>query len=197
MAHTAGRPPPGMTVLSWRRAQKARLLEIGAALPPEDQRWRAKAAREHVAASIPQLLGGTVALYWPQAHEVSVLALARLILAAGGVAALPVLAAHERPCHFRAWTPGDPLAIGPRVPFPRDGPIVQPQVLIVGLSGFDAANYRLCDEPALSEQLFAAAPDAYTIGVGLELMRLESVSPLAGERPLNQVVTEAGAFLAR
>lgn len=197
MALTAGQPPSEAAVLSWRRAQKARLLKIGAALPPEERQSRAKAAREHVAESIPDLLGRTVALYWPLAHEVSVLALTRLILAARGVVALPVPAADDRACHFRAWTPGDPLVIGPGAPFPRDGPIVQPQVLIVALSGFDAANYRLCDEPTLSGRPFAAAPDAYTVGVGLELMRLETVSPLAGERPLDQVVTEAGVFGGR
>ncbi|WP_374533211.1 hypothetical protein [Phenylobacterium sp.] len=103
-------------------------------------------------------------------------------------------AADGRPFHFRAWTPGDPLAAGPSAPYPRDGPMVQPHVVLVGLAGFDGGNYRLCDEPARSGRLLAAAPEAYAVGVGLELMRLETVEPLAGERPLDLVVTEAGAF---
>lgn len=194
MALPAARPLSAAAVLSWRRAERARLLEIGAALPLDERRRRAKAAREHAAAAIPHLLGQTVALYWPAAHEVSVLGLARSILAAGGVAALPVDAPDGRPFHFRAWTPGDPLAAGPSAPFPRDGPMVQPQVVFVALAGFDGENYRLCEEPALSGRLLAAAPEAYAVGVGLELMRLETVAPLAGERPLDLVVTEAGAF---
>ena len=194
MAQPAARPPSAAAVLSWRRAETARLREIGAALPLDDRRRRAKAAREHVAAAIPHLLGRTVALYWPAAHEVSVLGLARTILAAGGQTALPVDAADGRPFHFRAWTPGDPLAAGPSAPYPRDGPMVQPHVVLVGLAGFDGGNYRLCDEPARSGRLLAAAPEAYAVGVGLELMRLETVEPLAGERPLDLVVTEAGAF---
>ena len=64
----------------------------------------------------------------------------------------------------------------------------------LALAGFDGENYRLCEEPALSGRLLAAAPEAYAVGVGLELMRLETVAPLAGERPLDLVVTEAGAF---
>jgi 5,10-methenyltetrahydrofolate synthetase len=73
--------------------------------------------------------------------------------------------------------------------------MVQPEVLLVALVGFDAENYRLGYGGGYYDRtLAAAAPRPTTIGVGFEFMRLKTIKPLTHDIPMDAIVTEAGIF---
>lgn len=191
-------PPPALSdaaaVAGRRRARREGLIARRIALPVDTHRLWSQAVLDHLAGALPEIWTGTVALYWPQRHEISLLPLARRILAAGGVVALPALGGEAGPLRFRAWTPGEPLATGPQgVPYPRDGHQVRPDALMIALVGFDGANHRLGYGDGY-EQMLAAPLRPLAVGVGFELMRLATVEPLPHEAPLDVIVTEAGVF---
>lgn len=137
-----------------------------------------------------------IGLYWPHRQEVSLFPLATLILNDGGSVSLPVVLDGGQPLQFRNWKPGDPLSMDLyKVPFPRDGPTLRPDILMVPLVGFDEANYRLGYGGGSYDRTIAAAqPRPLTIGVGFEFMRMNTIEPLPDDAPMDFVVTEAGVF---
>jgi 5-formyltetrahydrofolate cyclo-ligase len=182
------------SVAGRRCARREGLIARRMALTLDTHRLLSQAVLAHLVGALPQIWPGTIALYWPQSREISLLPLARRILAAGGEVALPAPTGEAGPLRFRAWTPGEPLATGPQgVPYPRDGHQVRPDVLMIALAGFDAANRRLGYGDGY-EPLLAAPLRPLAIGVGFELMRLASVEPLPHDVPLDMIVTEAGVF---
>lgn len=183
-------------IVAWRRGQRTDLIHRRMTLPLETHRGFSNAVMDRLLAAFPDLWEGCVGLYWPFKREINLLPLAKKIIAKAGSVALPVVVGKGQPVQFRAWKPGDPLAAGPfDIPYPRDGPKVQPDILLVALVGFDSANYRLGYGGGYYDRTLAAAtPRPPTIGVGFELMRLESINPLPHDIPMDVIVTEAGIF---
>ena len=125
-----------------RRERRAALIERRMALTPDAHRVLSQAVLGHVICAFPDIWAGTVGLYWPYKREISLFPLGRRIHEAGGLVALPVVVGKGQPVQFRAWKPGDPLAISPLgIAYPRDGHKVQPDSLLVALVGFDGENH--------------------------------------------------------
>jgi 5-formyltetrahydrofolate cyclo-ligase len=188
--------PDRSAILAWRRSQRADLIGQRMALPIDAHRCLSNAVLDHLLTVFPDLWGARIGLYWPRKREISLFPLANRIVAHAGLIALPVVVGHGQPLQFRAWRPGDPLAADTcDIPCPRDGHVVQPEVLLVALVGFDAANYRLGYGGGFYDRTLAAAePRPTTIGVGFELMRLKTIKPMAHDIPMDAIVTEAGVF---
>jgi 5-formyltetrahydrofolate cyclo-ligase len=71
--------------------------------------------------------------------------------------------------------------------------LVQPTVVIMPLVGFDAMNYRLGYGAGYFDITLASLqPMPRTIGIGLELARLDTIHPLPTDVPVDFVITEAG-----
>lgn len=203
---TPDRKPPGLerrradddraAILAWRRARRQELLATRRALSVDEHRRMSEAVRERLTSDFPGICTGQVGIYWPYKREISVFSLANHILNEGGSVALPVVMRRRQPLLFRSWKPGDPLSTGfYGVPFPRDGPTIQPDVLLIALVGFDEANYRLGYGGGCYDRVLAAAkPRPLTIGVGFEFMRMNTIEPLAHDVPMDFIVTEAGVF---
>jgi len=192
-------PAPGAdrsAIMAWRRETRAVLLERRTSLPLEDHGERSESVRRRLVQSFPMIRQGQVGIYWPYKREISLFPLANLVRAEGGQVSLPVVVEKKQPVQFRTWRPGDPLSAGAYgIMFPRDGAVVQPDTLIVALVGFDQANYRLGYGGGYYDRTLAAAdPRPFTIGVGFELMRLESIRPLPHDIPMDVIVTEAGVY---
>lgn len=179
---------------TWR----AHLIARRDALADTEFRRLSKAVVDQVERALAGNWRRRYGLYWPRPREVALFALVRRMLEAGGLAGLPCPPGADETLRFRAWTPGDPLArAASGLSFPRDGPLVQPEILFIPLVGFDRANYRLGYGGGSYARLIAREPGVRTIGVGFEFMRLESAQPCPVDRPLDLVITEAGATTAR
>ena len=186
-------------IMTWRRAKRTELLVARAVLSSEEHRAKSGAVLVRLLSEFAAIRTGRVGIYWSIQHEISLFPLINRILAAGGSIALPVVTEENRPVQFRVWRPGDPLSNGVGdIPFPRDGPTVVPSTLIVALVGFDESNFRLGYGGGYYDRaLDDLSPRPWTIGVGFEFMRLETIRPLSHDVPMDAIVTEAGVFPKR
>lgn len=182
-----------------RAALRRRLIAARRALGAGERERLSAAIRDRLAARFPPGRFAVVGGYWPIRGEADPVPYLEAVLAAGGVAALPVAAATPAPLAFRRWTPGAAMetdAVG--IPHPADGPEVTPEALIVPLVGFDAAGHRLGYGAGYYDRTLAAMrPRPFAIGIGFELGRLASVAPELHDEPLDAIVTEAGVVWAR
>ena len=175
-------------------------------MPPADRgadrdadavRVTASAAIEAVVASrFPPGSLGLLAGYWPIQGEFDPRPCLRRVIAAGGAVALPVAARPAAPLTFRLWTPGAPMTAGLwDIPHPAEGAVVTPSALLIPLVGFDGAGHRLGNGGGYYDRTLAAlSPRPLAIGVGFELGRLATISPVRHDHPMDVIITEAGAF---
>jgi 5-formyltetrahydrofolate cyclo-ligase len=183
-------------IMVWRRAKRTELLAARTGLSLEAHREKSEAVLEHLGSGFPAIRRGLVGIYWPYRREISLFPLVDRIIAEGGAVALPTVVEKNHPVEFRAWRPGDALARGVYdIPFPSEGTVVAPGALIVALVGFDGAGYRLGYGGGYYDRTLAAsAPRPLTIGVGFDLMGLQSIRPLPHDIPMDVIVTESGVL---
>jgi 5-formyltetrahydrofolate cyclo-ligase len=181
---------------AWRRAERRRLIAARLAMSG-GVREAASAAID--AALTSRFAPGSIAMlagYWPIQGEFDPLPYLRRIITAGGAVALPVAARPAAPLTFRLWTPGAPMIAGLwDIPHPAEGAVVTPSALLIPLVGFDRAGHRLGNGGGYYDRTLAAlSPRPLAIGVGFELGRLATISPVSHDQPMDVIVTEAGAF---
>jgi 5-formyltetrahydrofolate cyclo-ligase len=153
----------------------------------------------HLAGVLATLSPATLAFCWPHRAEPDLRRLiARWLHAESGrIAALPVVQERDAALAFRAWVPGMILVADRHgISHPPHGDLVMPDALLVPLNAFDADGFRLGYGGGYFDRTLAQL-DATAIGVGFELGRCESVFPQPHDRPMDWIVTEAGAFQAR
>src|ERR1700744_3976672 len=180
-------------VPAWRKLKRRELLGKRAAMSAEER--DAKSAT--IVNELTQLEyapGEVIAFYFPFRGEVDILPLIQNLSDRGHVTALPVVLAPRTPLQFRAWTPERetaPSSYG--VPEPAHGEIVDPDVFIVPLVGFDAQLYRLGYGGGFYDRTFAATKKAVKrIGIGFEDARIDTIYPQAFDIPMHLVITETG-----
>ena len=149
---------------------------------------------ESFLATIPLAPGATVSGYWPFADEIDPRPLMVALCARGHPLCLPVAKAGE-PLSFRAWAPGMALEAGvfdTRVP-PPQSPVLSPDCLIVPLLACDREGTRLGYGGGYYDRTLAALAGALAVGVGFAFQRVERLPRGAHDRPLDWLVSEAGA----
>ena len=175
-----------------RREKLAARLALGAA------QHTALSARvtAHLAGLFSALPAQTLAFCAPVRGEFDARPLAGELLARGWRAAMPVVVEVDAPMIFRAWTPGCAMAVDRHgIPIPRDGPEVDPGILLLPLLAFDRTGYRLGYGGGYFDRTLAArTPRPHAIGVGFELARVADIQPRMHDIRMNTVVTEAGMF---
>lgn len=178
---------------TWRRRERRRLLASRLALAPEERQSCWAITEERLERLLAQLPGGTIGLYWPIKGEFDPLPLARRLSDANRLVALPAAPAPHAALEYRAWRPGDAMAEGRHgIPEPRERKIVQPDILVVPLLGFDEARYRLGYGGGYFDRTLAVLqPRPVTIGVGLEQALLATIYPQPHDIALDFIVTEA------
>jgi 5-formyltetrahydrofolate cyclo-ligase len=184
-------PPPDA---AWRKAERRRLVAARLAMPDPA---RAAASAKIEAALMARFPPGALAIlggYWPIQGEFDPLPYLRRVIEAGAQVALPVAARPVAPLTFRLWTPDAAMTTGLwDIPHPLEGAGVVPTALLVPLVGFDAAGHRLGNGGGYYDRTLAALrPRPLAIGVGFELGRLASISPLPHDQPMDAIVTEGG-----
>jgi 5,10-methenyltetrahydrofolate synthetase len=180
----------------WRRRERRRLTAARLALSEPAHREASAAIEAALLSRLPPGSFSPVAAYWPIRNEFDARPYLLRVIAAGGVAALPVVATPNAPLIFRRWTPDAPMAAGVwEIQHPAEGPEVTPAVLLIPLVGFDAACHRLGHGGGYYDRTLAAlSPRPLAIGVGFELGRLATITPEPHDCPMDIIVTEAGVF---
>lgn len=191
--------PRGEALRAWRRATREALVAARLALPTamlHDFRGRID---RHLEAGFPDLAQGVVAFCWPYRNEYDARFLMKRLRERGARTALPVVIAPRTPLVFREWHPGVKLAHGVYdIPYPAEGPALQPTTAVVPMNGFDAGGHRLGYGGGFFDRTLAACADRpRTIGVAYELARLPTIHPQPWDIPMDFVVTERGVYVRR
>ena len=185
-AHDVGR---------WRKAERERLIAARLALSVVEREKYGRA----IFRDLDELLGAVpvmiVSAYWPFRGEPDLRPWMQQTHARGVVVALPVVVAKGQPLMFREWKPDCRLERGVwNIPFPADGGVVTPNVVIAPLVGFDRAGYRLGYGGGFFDRTLAAiSPIPMAIGVGHPVGAVETIFPQWHDIPMNWIVTGDGA----
>lgn len=183
-------------VTAHRRALRARCralrVEVG------------EAARESVVANVDRVVDAAlhahhengaapcIAFYAAIQGEVDLSASMHRAVDAGAVVALPVVVAKDQPLVFRVWTPQAVMEPGVwGILVPRDGPEVDPDLLLIPVVGFDDARFRLGNGGGFYDRTLAArVPRPRAVGIGFDCLRLPTIRPQAHDLPMDLVITE-------
>jgi 5-formyltetrahydrofolate cyclo-ligase len=178
----------------WRREQRASLIARRQAIPQDQRRRLQPLILDLVEQHFPALPNALLGFYWPFRGEIGLHPLVRRLIERGARAALPVVVEKAQPLEFWAWRPGAPLRRGVwDIPVPTERQVVRPTALLVPLVGSDSEGYRLGYGGGYYDRTLAAMdPRPFTIGVGYELGRLETIHPQPHDIPMDAIVTEAG-----
>ncbi|MCV2217228.1 5-formyltetrahydrofolate cyclo-ligase [Thauera sp. Sel9] len=178
-----------------RRFLRQQAIQAREALDEAKRAWLTARLAGHLGGVIDELAPRTLGFCWPFRAEPDLRDWVRDWLAgdAQRVAALPVVVAAGAAMHFRRWTPGAGMVLDRHgIPHPATPEEVAPEVVIVPLNAFDAAGYRLGYGGGYFDRTLAGM-DVVAIGAGFELGRVPSVLPQPHDRPMDWIVTEAGA----
>lgn len=180
----------------WRRAQREQLLEARlAAGRAQREQWNARIL-PRLRELLPAPAGRVFGVCWPFKGEFDARALVSELLEQGAQAALPAVVQPRSPLEFRFWRPGDPTERGVyQIPVPKKREVVEPDVLLVPLVGFDDRAYRLGYGGGYFDRTIAAMRQRpLAIGIGYELARLTTVYPQPHDIPMDAIVTEQELF---
>lgn len=183
-----------LDVMRWRKAERARLIAVRLAM---DVRERTAAAAR-IAAALDALLGDlsglVISAYWPIRGEPDLRPWCDSVRARGGIVALPVAARPAAPLTFRVWAAAAPLAPGIwNIPVPAEGALVEPDIVLAPVVGFDRGCYRLGHGGGYFDRTLAATPAGKTrraIGVGYARTEIATIFPQPYDIPLDAIVTE-------
>lgn len=168
-----------------RRLAAARRAEAAAAVSD---------AGEALARNAPPLTARCVAAYRPIRTEIDPMPLARAILARGAALALPVV--EPDGIVFRAWAEGEPLATRGSFSIEEpQGPVVEPDLLLVPLLAFTREGGRLGYGAGHYDRYLAAHPGVRTVGVAFAAQELQELPLEPHDQRLDAIVTEE-AFIA-
>lgn len=184
-------------VMSWRRAERERLISERRSIPGGIRRRHDEQIAANLELVLPQVAGQVIAAYWPIRGEPDLRPIVQRLAACGARTALPVVVGPGQPLLFRAWAPGRPLEHGVwgiLMP-PADAEAVVPDAMIVPVVGFDSACHRLGYGGGFFDRTLAALPRRpRVIGVGYGQAVIATIHPQPHDIPMDVVVTEQGAL---
>ena len=184
---------------TWRRILRHELIAKRATLPrPTFEEYRRR-IDTHLQRAFPDLVHGVIAFCWPYKNEYDARHLLAALRRRGAITALPSVVRPKTPLVFREWHPGVRLEPGPLgIPFPPDGPPVQPDSVLLPLVAFDAGGYRLGYGGGYFDRTLAAiAHRPRVIAVAYEFQFIETIYPQPHDIPMDYVVTERGIYVRR
>jgi len=180
-------------IRNWRKAERERLIAARLAVSADTRTAMSQRIAEGLDATIGDIAGRMVSLYWPFRGEPDLRPWMAAINERGGRTALPVVIEKGQPLVFRAYVPGDRLEKGVwNIPIPIESDPVLPDIVISPIVGIDPRNYRLGYSGGFFDRTLAAMPfKPLVIGVGYELQRIPTIYPQPHDIPMDRLVTEA------
>ena len=184
---------------AFRAALRQEKLSARMSMPAEEH----LAASGRIRAALAGFLAGrpptTLGVCVPVRGEPDCLPLATELAAAGWSIVMPVVEAPAAPLRFRAWHAGAPMTQDPHgIPVPATAACAPPEILLLPLVAFDPAGYRLGYGGGYFDRTLAACvPRPFTIGVGFDLCRVDTIRPAPHDIPLDRIVTESGLDMPR
>ncbi len=178
---------------SWRRRQRVGLLAARRSISPDERRR----ATETIVRKLDNLAvthsSAVIGLYWPIQNEINLIFWAEtLVKNRACCLCLPVVATPKSPLEYWRWMPGAELVRGFwNIPVPARRDVVQPDLMLAPLVGFDRAQYRLGYGGGYFDRTLASLPQRpAVIGIGYELGRLDTIFPQSHDIPMDAILTE-------
>ena len=138
---------------------------------------------------------GTIGFYWPVRGEIDCRDCMISLLKQGWQAALPKIIAPNQPLQFREWQIESIMQPEIwQIPVPQNTSVVEPNVLIIPLVGFDKKLHRLGNGGGFYDRILAMRTDTLNIGIGYDWMRLDNIYPQPHDIPMNMIVTEKRTY---
>ena len=191
-----GEPQPDWpAVREWRRETRARLIDERRALSRSVRTRTVFTVTSALRAELAWFAGKRLGFYWPMKSELDLVPFVRSLLPVLEAAALPVVVEKHAPLEFWRWTTRTQLCNRGvwNIPYPAERILVEPNVLLVPLVGFDARGFRLGYGGGYYDRTLAAfAQRPFLVGVGYELGRLPTIEPQPHDIPLDVIITEHG-----
>jgi len=193
-------PEQARDVARWRKAERERLIQARCSLSVRHRAGQtaiiAQRLEQLVAtsgAAVP-----TVSVYWPIRGEPDLRPWMHTLCQAGVSVVLPVAVALAQPLVFREWHPEIRMARGLwNIPYPADGKVLVPHVIIAPVVGFDSQCYRLGYGGGFFDRTLATLnPKPVTIGVGYPEAELRTIFPQPHDIAMDWVVTGSGTLHA-
>ena len=183
--------PAANEVARWRKAERERLIAARLALSADEREEHARRIARDLDNLVPRRSGTIVSLYWPFRGEPVLRRWMEAAYVAGLRPALPVVLAKGQPLQFREWAPHTRLERGIwNIPYPADGAVVTPSVVISPLVGFDSGCYRLGYGGGFFDRTLAGmASKPLVIGVGYPLQKIPTIYPQPHDIPMDWIVT--------
>jgi 5-formyltetrahydrofolate cyclo-ligase len=179
---------------TWRRAQRHRLRAERSAMSAEQHGYGSDEIMRRLSRLLDELQGATVGLYWPVSTEFDPRPLTDRLTEQGRKVALPAVTKRHDTLEYRIWDRGMEMTNGTYgIPVPKERRLAKPNIVLVPLLGFDAANYRLGYGGGYFDRTLAVLdPRPVTVGVGFEAARLHTIFPRPHDIAMDIIVTEAG-----
>jgi 5-formyltetrahydrofolate cyclo-ligase len=183
----------GTALKAWRRSERQRLLALRTAAPPVERRLWGAPIEARLRTLLLERPVMTLGVYWPFQAEFDPRTLIEWVIAQGFGVALPAVVDKKGPLEYRAWRPGEALVDGVwNIPIPEIRQVVVPQAVLAPLVGFDRQCYRLGYGGGYFDRTLAAlSPRPLAIGVGFEMLCIETIFPQSFDIPMDVIVTEA------
>lgn len=133
-----------------------------------------------------------IALFMPFGSEIDVIPLANKLIQLGHVTCMPVVVQKNAPLIFRHWQPRCGLT---KDIFNMDVPddaneVMQPDIILVPLLGFDEAGWRLGYGGGFYDRTLMLHNEAISIGVGFDKQKMDFVPKGLHDKPVGYILTE-------
>lgn len=192
-------PEQARDVARWREAERTRLRGERDALTVAER----QGAGAEIACNLERFLqdrfgnlrGRVFSGYWPIKGEPDLRPLLARLHAQGVLVALPLVETKAAPLTFRRWSPETRMVRGDwNIPVPPPDAIqLLPQIALAPVMGWTAEGYRLGYGGGYFDRTLAAlTPRPFTVGIGFQSAKLNTIFPQPHDIALDAIVTEAG-----
>ena len=149
---------------------------------------------QHLIANFPPPDGAVVSGFWPMAGEIDIRPLLELLHQSGHRIVLPETPTLGNPLIFREWWPGAPMHRERFGTYRPDGPVRDPDYLLVPLLAFDSKGHRLGYGGGYYDRTLALLSGSTFVGCAFSAQELDEIPVDEYDARLHAVATEAGVL---
>lgn len=179
----------------WRIEQRLRLTQQRLEFANGVSALHQAAVFKRLQSVVNTLPKGIIGFYWPVRGEIDCRDFIYGLIKQGWQAALPKVIAPQHALQFRQWGPESIMQAEVwDIPVPQDTALIQPDVLIIPLVGFDMDLHRLGNGGGFYDRTLASSVKPISIGIGYQWMSLRSIQPQPHDVAMDIIVTEENTY---